>query len=455
MNESQPRPEAFDIHDCVESDRQLLNEDLPRVLFVSVNPFSETSNNGKTFASFFEGYPEGRLAQLYFHREVPSSRVCSRYYHVTDEDILRSLWRPWSVTGAEVERGDQNVTSPLPSAPHNALKRSSLARLFRQVLWTGVRLENERLLSWLDNFDPQVIFFCGGDAAALYAKVERISQRYAAALVYYITDDYVLPVRSRNWAGAISRAWTRRVFLRMSRQADLVLTVGEKMSIRYEEVFGVKSSPIMNIVEVPGCGDKAIRRPGTVEKPVRLTYAGSFHSNRWRVLEQLRDSLERLSHQGVYAELHIYGPEPTKDVADAIHRPPLSRYGGLLDARQLGEALAETDILVHVEADDPESIAVTALSVSTKIPEYLASGKPVLAVGPNNVASIEYLSDNAAAAVVEPGDQRRLDAEILRLAKDPSFRAELGRRGHSLAMRNHDGRLVRARLWRDLKALVP
>jgi hypothetical protein len=39
---------------------------LPRVLFVSVNPFSATSNNGKTFASFFEGYPKASIAQLYF-----------------------------------------------------------------------------------------------------------------------------------------------------------------------------------------------------------------------------------------------------------------------------------------------------------------------------------------------------------------------------------------------------
>ena len=70
---------------------------LPRILIVSVNPLSDTSNNGKTYASFFRGYPSDRIAQLYFHREMPDSPVCSQYFRISDDDIAAALihqtWR--------------------------------------------------------------------------------------------------------------------------------------------------------------------------------------------------------------------------------------------------------------------------------------------------------------------------------------------------------------------------
>lgn len=428
--------------------------ELPRVLFISVNPFSETSNNGKTFASFFRGYPIDRLAQLYFHREVPSSGVCQNYYHVTDEDLIRGVLRPWAIEGAPVD-----VTAPasgplIPEAPHTALRRSRAARLARQALWSLIRFDGPRIAAWLDDFRPQVIFFCGGDAAALYAKVDGLARRYDAAVVYYITDDYVLPLRTRNLAAAVSRRWTRSAFLRMAQRADLVLTVGERMSQRYKESFGIDSTPIMNIVDVPAHLPARSHRHASPEDPLRFVYAGSYHSNRWRVLIELKASLGRLRQRGVHAELHVYGPEPTSEVADALHNPPLAHYGGLLDADHLPAALAAADVLVHVEADDPESVAVTALSVSTKIPEYLASGSPVLALGPADLASIEYLETHHAAAVVQPGDSAHLDDVVLHLVQSVQLRACLAERGHELARRHHDGDQVRAQLWRNLRALT-
>lgn len=63
----------------------------PRILIVSVNPLSTTSNNGKTIASFFESYPKEKLAQLYFHREIPTSNVCQNYYKISDEDMINNF----------------------------------------------------------------------------------------------------------------------------------------------------------------------------------------------------------------------------------------------------------------------------------------------------------------------------------------------------------------------------
>jgi len=423
----------------------------PRVLFVSVNPFSATSNNGKTFASFFDGYPSASLAQLYFHRELPTSSVCQRYFRITDEQLLRSMPRPWLVSGERVTAASPS-SSLIPERTHLALKTSRTARLFRQLLWTAVRFDEPTLESWLDEFQPEVIFFCGGDAAALYDKVSKVAARYGARRVLYVTDDYVLPTGSRHPSVLVMRAWTRRVFTRFAREADLVLTIGDAMSRTYARVFGIDSVPIMNMVQVPATRPRPSDKP--TNQPLRLLYAGSLHSNRWRVLRQVVDSCERLANLGVNVQLRMVGPEPTTDQRLAVHRPPYGVHDGLLDPEDLRRAMAESDTMVHVESGDPDSMAATALSVSTKIPEYLVSGRGVLAIGPRGLASIDYLEDHRAALVVEPDDDAGLDRALTSLATNRELHDELAARGFALARRNHDGHRSRSILWARLRETV-
>lgn len=441
------------IADENEAGTTATGEQFPRVLFVSVNPFSSTSSNGKTFASFFEGYPAGSVAQLYFHRELPSSPVCQNHFRITDEDLLRDFFRPWRITGEQVSKVSTS-SSPIPEKTHTALKGSRTARLVRQVVWTRVHLDTSKLLDWLDAFGPEVVFFCGGDAVALYPKVSALADRYKAKLTFYITDDYVLPIASSNVSARALRLWTRHVFQRLTSRADLVLTIGELMSRRYKAEFGFDSVPVMNMVDVPELRPKSRTTIARPQKPLALVYAGSFHSNRWQVLAQITDSIARLGVRGVPARLRVFGPEPTADMYPAIHRPPFAEYGGLLSPDELSRAVTDADVLVHVEADDPKSIAVTALSISTKIPEYLASGRSILAIGPRGLASIEYLSAHDAATIIEPRDTAGLDRAIETLALRPEIRHELERRGFDLAKSKHEGGRTRRMLWDRLKSLV-
>ena len=52
----------------------------PRVLVISNNSFSNTSNNGKTLASFFKDFSSENIAQLYFNKEVPDVEKFDNYF---------------------------------------------------------------------------------------------------------------------------------------------------------------------------------------------------------------------------------------------------------------------------------------------------------------------------------------------------------------------------------------
>ena len=175
----------------------------------------------------------------------------------------------------------------------------------------------------------------GGDAAWLYPTVRQIAARFDAKLVYYITDDYVLPKRSANVAEQLSRAWTRIQFKRMLRSADLVLTIGEEMSAVYATRFGATSRPLMNLVEMEL--DDECERPEASDGTIRFVYAGSLHSGRWKVIEEVSRSIERLRKSGVQAGTRplraAIGGQCSLSGAPAapVHLPGDAEFGGAED----------------------------------------------------------------------------------------------------------------------------
>lgn len=426
---------------------------LPRVLIISVNPLSDTSNNGKTYASFFAGYPSDRLAQLYFHRELPTASVTDNYFRVSDEDVLRFTLGKTQSIGVRVS---QSTTADQLISPVNTrrLASSNLIRLARAAVMSQLLKRGYRtIIEWLQEFDPQIIFFSGGNATQLYPLVERISDDYRAPVVNYVTDDYVLPSKNGGPLEKFARRNVRRHFLRICKRSARVLTIGQKMSDTYEERFSIASTPLMNLVDLENGETTSPQSPRG--NPVVLCYAGGLHLNRWQTLAAIGASLDRLEGSRRKAELHIYTSTTLdKPIHDALSEHGAIHLKGSLDAGELQTVYKRADLLVHVESFNQVDREATLLSISTKIPEYLAAGRAIVALGPADVASIEYLKNSGAAFTLSSLAPQNIDALLRDATLDDEKRDQRATRARIVAHENHDSSRARANLWSDLLAIV-
>jgi hypothetical protein len=122
------------------------------------------------------------------------------------------------------------------------------------------------------------------------------------------------------------------------------------------------------------------------------------------------------------AFLQIYSNnKPDEKIFKKLDIPNASKFCGSLKSNELMVVLNKCDIPVHVESFDKKSIQATLLSISTKIPEYLSLEKPILAIGPKEVASMEYL-ENVAFCINEPTD---VFEKIQKLFRDQNLRSNL------------------------------
>lgn len=421
----------------------------PRVLIITVNPLSSTSSNGKTFASFFKGYPKECIAQLYFHREIPSSSVCENYYKISDESIIKNLLGRSKKTGNKVYMQDREERL-IPQNINNKLKKSSIVRFARTLVWLSLDLGKEDVKNWLDEFNPQIIFFCGGDANYLYSKVIGLSKAYNAKIIYYITDDYVLPYFSINPFYLINRLWTRNMFKKMCINSSLILTIGDKMSRAYKEKYGIECEKIMNLVDIET--DK-IEETSFKKNNLKFVYAGGLHTNRWKTLSLIGKSFQRLEREGIKASIEIYSQnKPQEKILKAMNNSHYSKYCGSLDEKGVKRILREADVLVHVESFDYISQRVTCLSVSTKISEYMATGKCILAFGPKDVASIEYLKETDSGFVVTSTKSQDIDNILREIIINPQKRDLYAIQALQIAKENHDIKKRRNEFQQKIKS---
>ncbi len=108
--------------------------------------------------------------------------------------------------------------------------------------------------------------------------------------------------------------------------------------------------------------------------------------------------------------------------------------------REVAGLCAGGQIALHILADCPAFAGWTA---PNKLMDGLAAGRPVISTAPGDAARL--LTEGDAGMAVAPGDAVGLAAALLGLVEDPTRRAAMGEAARSLAVRQHDRRLLAAR----------
>ena len=367
----------------------------PNILIISNNPLSKVSNNGKTLASFFQDYPEGNIAQLYFSNNLPDVSDYKNYYRISDYDILKSF------SFIKKEKKCGGTVLPISEFKINkkenslSINKYEILRIIRELFWKSGNWNTSEFNNWLESFNPEIIFFCAGDSGFAFDIVNYIKKKYKSKLAVYITDDYILDYSNFSYIKKIRRKYILRQMKKTIEKCNLFITISNEMRNEYKKIFKRDSILAVNMTEKLKLKNNIIKDNDTIN----LIYAGGLHYKRYVVIGKIANAIQKYNYLNVNKKkvlLKIYSNQiPTSKMLKYLNIDGASKFCGSLCKEELVKELNRADIPVHVEAFDSKSIISTRLSISTKIPEYLSLGKPILAVGPKDISSMIYLSDCA------------------------------------------------------------
>jgi len=433
-------------------------KDYKRVLVLSHNAFSKTQNNGKTLESFFQNWDKDSIAQIFLQPEIPDFDFCNRYFRMTDYEVLNNIVFKGEI-GEEItdyindikytermnpiirklytDRRKGSDRKGLNRIIHNAfVERIPLFISIREIFWHMANWKSASLIKWIKEFSPDVLFFQGSSCVFGYEIALWICNEFSIPMILELTDDYTTCLYRWSIIEKINKRSYRRIFKEAIKYAHKVIAISEYMMHEYKEQFGGEYTVLMN----------SINRNINTNEPqgIRLLYAGNVSINRWVVLLKIGKALDEIkSIYNLNCRLDIYTPvNISGKIKTKLTSISSIEYGGSLSQEELNEEITKSNILVHVESFNNKAKRITRLSISTKIPEYMASNRCIFAVGPKDVASIKYLRDNNFAKVVDCDDISKIRDSLVEIIKNHTLRKNYCEKAYEAYNLNHHPRIT-------------
>jgi FkbM family methyltransferase len=368
----------------------------PRVLLLDMTPLGDGSATGQLKSSLFEDWPKDRLMQI---------------YHVWPDSVGVAL------NGKKSEE--------------HAKRRKS------------------HILSLIKDYDPQVILYRPTPRTpALHNLAREIIRTSGLPLVTWIMDDWPVAYAKENpdAAKVLLADWKHLLEISTTR-----LSICDAMSSAFSQRYGVPFLAIANGIDPD---EWPVVTSEKSDLPIRVRYAGSLAENMsLDSIKLVAAAIEKLAEDGLDIVFEI----KTREQWYQLTRPHFKDFHRTsfmvadLAPEDYREWLSNADISIIGYNFDENSKSYTQYSLANKLPECLASGSAVLAIGPPDVATISTLKDAGCAVVVEVNTIEAVGEAVSKLANSSEMRFSLARKAQQTAFDDYNIKEARNTLERVLK----
>ena len=390
---------------------------------------------GKTLASYFFNQNDLEISQLYFHSEIPTTTLCSNYYRITDPEVARSIFTRKSGKIftkndiVEASTSPRTDTGTIGKIYQSARKRTPLVYLIRNTWWNLGKWKTKELYGWLDKMAPDAVFFASGDYSFAYKVALHIAKKRNIPLFVSCMDDYYF--WNKNGGSLLGRI-VHKAFMKQVRKtmsyASGIFTICEKMTADYSALF---AKPCYTIHTSSSISEKLVE-----EKSNAISYIGNLGYSRHEQLINLGKALKSINHCNNPGYIDVYSTESRDEILKTLTKENGIRFHGAISVNEVLRVIGQSQAVIHTESFDKSIRKSVAYSVSTKIADSLASGTCIIAYGPEEVASIKYLSENNAAFCI--GENDCIEEKLYAFFESSSIKESIVENALSLAKKNHN-----------------
>ena len=425
-----------------------------RILVFSSTLWSSDNSFGNTYCSIFEGLPEVTFANIACRPGNYTCDLVQRYFQITEKALLRNLLNKCYPTGKELLQNNREDVNPevceeMKIRTFGSKKRWQILFWARDLIWAAGRWKSPELQKFIDDFAPDLIFQPVYFSSYLNDIAQYIKEYTKAPMIGYISDDcYTLKQLSFSPLYWIDRLYKRKKVKQTIEMCELLYVISDIQKEEYEKCFTTKCKILTKGADF----EEAPVYKGRYQDPLQLVYTGNIGTNRWKSLKLIADALESINRDGVRAQLRIYTATPvTNKMKKALNRGASSFLMGSVPVSEVPEIQKNADMLVHVEAFDLKSRLAVRQSFSTKIVDYLKTARPILAVGPKDVASIDHLIRNDCAIVAD--HKAELEQKLRSILEDQDELNRVAKKAYECGRRHHNRQDIQRMLLQDLKEI--
>ncbi len=382
-----------------------MNEEFPKVLIVANCLLNEDNATSITLKNLFSQWPKDKLALIYTSLDLNPKISDIQTFHISE--VL--FFKPNNSNNKGIAanlRKSGSVIKGVNGANASKSLKSSVLNFFHTLFSSHKALlpykTDATLDRFIEQFNPDVLYSPLG-SIALMRLVLNISGKFKLSVVPHFMDDWIHTMYENEPSLLLPLLTKRKLIKAIFNNVKDAIVISEKMASEYGKEFNCNFYSLMNCVPLNN-KEIAIKKE-FVETNIIFAYFGGLHLLRWQGLLEFCKFISNESSLASRINFNIFTSDSDRgQFEDHFAIFPFVKFNDRIEHHDVLAQMQRSDFLLHVESFDEKVKKYTRLSISTKIPEYLASKKPIIAIGPSDVASIEYLADNKCAHVIKDFD---------------------------------------------------
>ncbi len=399
--------------------------------------------------NLFNGWDRDKLAvacSRYLLLDNIDTEICNTYYQLGEQEdyylFPLSLIKRKYPSGLVQFKTKERIQDL--SIPKSSLREKLIMNYFIPFLkytglvhFTSKMNLSRQLREWLDEYQPEVIYIQAFSLKELHFSIA-VCEYLNKPMVFHMMDDWPSVISHK---GLFKNYWSKRIDTALRDlldRCDLLMSIGDYMSEAYWERYHKRFIPFHNPIKATFWQQYQKSSYELSAHPLIL-YTGRIGLGIDDSLRNLAEVLQEINQEHkLELKLKIQSAVPP----NWIKKYSCIEYGSFVPYEQLPAVLSGADILFLPHDFDPEAIKFFKLSMPTKASEFMASGTPILVVGPEETAIVKYPKDHHWAAVVTEEDTKKLKTKVIELINNKDYRADVAGNAKELVFKRHDAAVV-------------
>ena len=414
-----------------------MNQKLPKILFVTRSVWDDSKGTSSTLSNIFCNYNPEQLSCIYIETKKPNTKICNTFFQISEISLIKKIFKWNTKTGQEInsEYIESDSLAKMEASTMNYVRhhRSFFYTFLREILWAFNGWKSKELKAFVKKVNPDIIRADGSPLILMNRLSKYITKLTRKPYCVYEMDDvYTYKISNHNPFRYIYKYFLRKNVSQLITNSSQLFVISPKMKTEYDKIFNVNSKILTKGIDY---SDKEFK-PYKVVEPIKMVYMGQIIYDRLSVLQELGKIIDDINVVGKKIQLDIYTTNHIdEEIKSSITQKGNVKFNEPVPYDMVAKVIDEHDVVVYAESLNKQYGHVARLSFSTKITDYLASGKCVLAIGPKNIAPMEYLKNEDAAIVANSYDELR---EILIADNLPKLIEEYSMKGFYCGLKNHN-----------------
>lgn len=242
----------------------------------------------------------------------------------------------------------------------------------------------------IDKFQYNVIYFRVTDHHLMFNFFHKLNKKNKK-IVTHIMDDWIKRLEQND---PDSYSYFHNELKIIFSKADINLSICNEMSVEYKKRYGYDFTAISNGVDISKFLPRDWKNRASIDNknPIVIRYMGGLAQDMcFKSIKEFAKIISKIS-KNYPVKLEIYTMDwYLKEANNFIGHYKNISILPLVEESKYANLLSSSDLLLVAYNFDEITLAYVGFSFANKLPEVLATGMPIIAIGNKQIPTISYL----------------------------------------------------------------